>query len=97
MIVKKAATLHLPKKRNTEPKWFEKQIFQEDFEIKQDKNGKYYAKHKEWKKNIWIGPYETNDDVEKVIASYVSISKKPFGNRKELKNVHSIIVENKDL
>lgn len=88
---------HAPKKKpqfsKTEPKWFEIQIVPDDFTVKQDKQGKYYAQHKKWKKNIWIGPYKAKEELDKVIASYVSVTKKPFGSRKELKNVHSILIE----
>jgi hypothetical protein len=93
MKTNKKDNIHLPKKRIKEKKWFEKQITPEQFEIKQDKKGKFYAQHNEWKKTIWIGPYETNEELSKVIASYVSTSKKPFGERKPLKNVHSFIGE----
>ena len=40
--------------------------------------------------------FYTEDELMKVIASYVSITKKPFGQRKSLKNVHSIIMTEKD-
>ena len=92
---------HLPKKRKKEEKpvelkWFQKQITEDCFEIKQDKKGKFYAHHNEWKERIWIGPYGLKEDIDKVIASYVSVTKKPFGSRKELKNVHSILIEKQD-
>ena len=87
---------HLPKKRKQEPKWFEKQITADQFEIKKDKNKKFYGHHEAWKNNVWIGPYDTEEELNKVIASYASITKKPFGQRKEIKNVHSVIMEDKD-
>ena len=91
--LKNAAFEHMPKKRQIEQKWFQKQIAADQFEIKQNKDGKYFAHHEAWKKTIWIGPYDTEEELTKVIASYVSVTKKPFGKRKELKNVHSIIME----
>ena len=87
---------HLPKKIKKEDKWFEKQITKEQFETKVSKDGKFYGHHVEWKKTIWIGPYDTEDELMKVINSYVSITKKPFGQRKSLKNVHSVIMTEKD-
>lgn len=93
---------HLPKKNKQrkqksrtarEPKWFEKQITSDQFEIKQGKNGKFYSRHKEWKSTIWIGPYDSKEAVNKVINSYVSVTKKPFGERESLKNVRSFIGE----
>lgn len=94
--LKNAALEHLPKKRQVEPKWFQKQITADQFEIKQNKDGKYFAHHEEWKKTIWIGPYDTEEEINKVIDSYVSVTKRPFGKRKELKNVHSILMDEKD-
>jgi len=90
---------HLPKKIGRTPKipkWYEKPISKDDFVSMTDKNGKVYGRHKEWKKTIWIGPYDTDEELSKVIASYVSVTKKPFGNRKEIKNIHSIIMNDKD-
>ena len=89
-------TAHLPKKRKGEPKWFEGKITSESFITKKDWKGKFYAHHNEWKDKIWIGPYDSQEEVDKVIASYVAISKKPFGDRKELKNVHSIVIEKQE-
>lgn len=94
--LKNAMLEHMPKKRHSEPKWFQKQITVEQFEIKKNKKEKYFAHHEAWKKTIWIGPYDTEEDTLKVIDSYVSTTKKPFGQRKQLKNVHSIIIEDKE-
>lgn len=87
---------HLPKKKKKEPKWFEGNITSDCFTIKKDNKGKFYGHHKAWKSNIWIGPYDSEEELNKVIASYVTITKKPFGQRKELKNVHSIIIEKEE-
>ncbi len=87
---------HLPKKRQKELKWYQKQISKEQFEIKKDKSNKYFAHHAAWKSTTWIGPYDTEEEVNAVIASYESTTKKPFGKRKALKNVHSIIMTEKD-
>lgn len=87
---------HLPKKRLQKQKWFEGQITSEQFEIRKDKKEKFYGHHEAWKSTIWIGPYDTEEELNKVIASYVSTTKKPFGQRKEIKNVHSVIIEDKD-
>jgi hypothetical protein len=84
---------HLPKKRVQKPKWFEGKIEKEQFKIKTDKNGKFYGQHEAWKKTIWIGPYDTEEEINKVIDSYVSVTKRPFGKRNSLKNVHSIIID----
>lgn len=87
---------HLPRKKPQEPKWYQKVITPDQFEIKQNNIGLFFAHHHAWKKTVWIGPYETEEEISKVIASYATVTKKPFGKRKELKNVHSIIIEEKD-
>lgn len=74
-----------------EYKWFEIPIKKSDFLIKEH-DSKFYAKHKEWKKNIWIGAYESEKEVDDVIKSYVKETKKPPIDRK-LINVHSILIE----
>lgn len=74
-----------------EYKWFEIPIKKSDFIIKEH-DSKFYARHKEWKKNIWIGAYESEKEVEDVIKSYVKETKKSSIDRK-LINVHSILIE----
>ena len=99
MATKKSKNIiisHLPRKRLVEPKWFQKQITEDQFEIKQNKKCKYFARHEAWKSTIWIGPYDTEEELSKVISSYASITKKPFGKRKEIKNLHSVIMTEKD-
>lgn len=91
-----SANSHLPRKRPQKQKWFEGQITPEQFETRKDKKGKFYGHHEAWKSTIWIGPYDTEEELNKVIASYVSTTKKPFGKRKEIKNVHSVIINEKD-
>lgn len=91
-----SANSHLPKKRQKKNKWFEGQITIDQFETRNDKKGKFYGHHEAWKSTIWIGPYDTEEELNKVIASYASTTKKPFGQRKEIKNVHSIIINEKD-
>lgn len=74
-----------------EYKWFEIPIKKSDFVIKEH-DSKFYARHKEWKKNIWIGAYESEKEVEDVIKSYVKETKKPPIERKFI-NIHSILIE----
>ena len=100
-MARKVDDKHLPKKRVKEQKpveleWYQKQIESTDFVLKKDKNGKSYAHHIAWKSHIWIGPYDTEEELSKVISSYVSITKKPFGKRKEIKNIHSVIMTEND-
>ena len=92
--------IHQAKKRTSikqkELKWFEKCMDENMFELKAGKDDNFYLHYNEWKKKIWIGPYKTEDEANKVVASYIKETKKPFGKRKEIKNIHSIIVEKED-
>ena len=87
---------HQPVKKPKKLKWYQKQITADQFTSRKGKDGKIYGHHEEWKKNIWIGPYDSVEDLNKVIASYVSTTKKPLGQRKEIKNLHSVIMTDKD-
>ena len=91
----------LPKKINKKEaqpveEWYKKEISSDDFVILAGKDKHYYGQHNKWKKNVYIGPYKTKEEVDKVISSYESVTKKPFGSRKEIKNIHSILIEDKD-
>ena len=96
--MEKASIKHQPKKRATikEEKWFEKCMDDGAFELREGKDNKFYLHYNEWKETIWIGPYKTEDDANKVVASYIKETKKPFGKRKEIKNIHSIIIEKEE-
>lgn len=92
--------LHQAKKivgaKKKEPKWYEKCMDEGIFEQRTGKDDKIYGHYNEWKETVWIGPYKDEDELNKVIASYTKETKKPFGKRKEIKNIHSIIVEKED-
>ena len=89
---------HLPKKvvKKDILKWYQKPILPEQFISKQDKTGKIYGHHEAWKNTLWIGPYDTEEELGKVIAQYVSNSKREPMKKKEIKNLHSIIMTEKD-
>lgn len=65
-------------------------IQKSDF-IKKEVDGNFYGQHKEWKKNIWIGPYRTEKELDKVINSYVTETKKDILHR-DIKNIHSVLM-----
>jgi hypothetical protein len=92
--------IHQAKKRTNikqkELKWFEKCMDEGVFELKTGKDNNFYLHYNEWKEKVWIGPYKTEDEANKVVASYIKETKKPFGKRKEIKNIHSIIIEKED-
>jgi len=100
---RKKAASHLPKKKENkvtilkkEPKWFELPLTPDCFVKRTDKNGKVYAQHKEWKNTIWIGPYNNEDELNKVLKSYMAISKKSYLKKSSIENLHSIIMEETD-
>lgn len=73
------------------PKWFEIPIKKSDFIIKEHEN-KFYARHNEWKENIWIGAYDSEKELNDVINMYVKETKKKPIER-NMKNIHSILIE----
>lgn len=74
-----------------EKKWWQLPINKKDF-IKKNIDNKYYGHHKDWKEHIWIGAYDSEKELDKVIKSYVDETKKPPMYRK-IENIHSIIIE----
>lgn len=73
------------------PKWFETQIKKSDFIIKEYEN-KFYARHNEWKNNIWIGAYDSEKELNDVINSYVKETKKKPMDR-NIKGIKSILID----
>ena len=84
---------HHPKQREVKKEPYTKwsNLKKNDF-IKKEFKGLFYGQHKEWKKRIWIGPYKTEDELDKVINSYVKETKKDTLNR-NIKNIHSILLD----
>jgi hypothetical protein len=66
----------------------------EEFICKEGCDNNYYVRHKEWGKRIWIGPYSSKKDAEKIIKAYVAESIKAPLDTKVNNKVHSIIIEN---
>ena len=93
---------HLPKKvikpvktAKNESQWWEKPMTMEDFIKKEGKKGAIYVQHKEWKPNIFIGPYDITT-ADRVISDYIKNSKKAVFKRKPIKDLHSILIEDYD-
>ena len=76
--------------------WYKKEITPDCFTTKTDKNGKFYAQHNAWKKTIWIGPYNSEEELNKIIKKYVANSKKEPMQRIWIEGLHSIIMKDKD-
>lgn len=76
-------------KKTSYNKW--DNLKKEDF-ITKVVGGRYYGRHKEWSTKIWIGPYKTENELDKVINSYVKETKKDVLYR-NIKNVHSVIMD----
>ena len=74
-------------------KWFHRELKKNEFEIK-EYEGFFYGRHYEWKKNIWIGKYSTQKEVEQIINDYVKNSRLKKTERKiNTDRIHSIIIE----
>lgn len=58
-------------------------------------NGKFYGQYDAWSSDVWIGPYDTEKQLNDVIKSYVEETKKPQNDR-DIKNIHSIILKIKE-
>ena len=75
----------------TEKKWFQKPMVKEKFIIK-EKDDKFYAQYDGWPHNVWVGAYNSLEEVDSIINIYVKETKKKIADRK-FKNVHSIIID----
>ena len=73
--------------------WYRRPIEREAFSIKEGKDGKFYAQHNEWSKRVWIGPYASMDEVNKIIDAYVDESLKGTLAKKTMDSIHSVIIE----
>ena len=106
---KSALSSFIKKKRKTSPvyptrtiavdeklPWYKRPLERDEFIFKLAKNGKYYIKHKEWGKKIWIGPYDSLLSVENIITSYLLESLKGQIDKKVDSNVHSVVIQNED-
>ncbi len=80
-------------KKQPELKWYQKPNEDGVFEEREGKDGKIYGRYNEWKDTVWIGPYKTSEELDKIVQAYIKEMKKPFGKRKEIKNIHSIIID----
>ena len=96
---RKAKSADIPKKEDTADKptpWYRRPLKADEFISKLAKNGRYYVRHNEWGKTIWIGPYKDIKDVNNIIKSYVIESLKGPLNRKYNEEIHSVIIEDPD-
>ena len=99
--------LAMPKKRSEvvksaedKPKsvpWYRQPISDADFIRAESPDKKAYARHKEWKETIWIGPYESKASLESVITEYVRNAKRSVLKRKSVKGLHSVILSAEEL
>lgn len=77
----------------TKVPWYRRPLDKSEFTYKFAKNGRYYARHNEWSKRVWIGPYKDISDVNSIIDSYVTESLKGSLNRGYNEEIHSVIIE----
>ena len=92
----KSTENHQPKKHKTKLRWFEQPMTADCFTTKTDRDGKFYAQHNAWKKTIWIGPYNSEEELNKIIKKYIANSKKKPMERLWIEGLHSIIMKDKD-
>ena len=98
-VIKDLNTFEKPRNITVETKpqfipWFKRPLAFEEFICKEGRDNNYYVRHKEWGKRIWIGPYSSKKDAEKIIKAYVAESIKAPLDTKVNNKVHSIIIEN---
>jgi hypothetical protein len=96
---RKAKSVDITKKEDTADKptpWYRRPLKADEFISKLAKNGRYYARHNEWGKTIWIGPYKDIKDVNNIIKSYVIESLKGSLSRKYNEEIHSVVIEDPD-
>ena len=65
-------------------------MLKDKFIIKEIEN-KFYAQYEGWKPNIWIGAYNSEQELLDVIKMYVKETKKKPIDR-NMKNIHSILL-----
>lgn len=65
---------------------------QADKFIIREYESKFYGHYEEWGDRIWIGPYDNEEELNKVIMSYVKETKKdPL--KRNINNIHSILID----
>ena len=74
--------------------WYKRPLDKSEFSYKLAKNGRYYARHNEWGKRIWIGPYKDVSDMTAIIDSYITESLKGSLDRKYDESIHSVVIDN---
>lgn len=80
-------------KDEKEEKWWEKEMFKEDFSIIEYKE-KFYCHHKDWPDSVYIGAYDNKDIIEDIIQDYIDNSKLPIEKRKlDTSKIHSVILK----
>lgn len=78
-----------------EKRWWELPMKKTLFKTEKYK-GKFYGQYEGWSENTWIGPYDTEKQLNDVIKSYIEETKKPVMER-NIKNVHSIVLKIKEI
>ena len=91
---KKASTIKPVEVKEVKLAWYQKPIMREDFVTKIGRDKKLYVHHKEWKENIFIGPYNNTHEITDVISSYVMMSLKTTLDKAPVDNIHSIVIDN---
>ena len=76
-----------------EPKWFEKEMTDADFDILTDGDGKFFLRHKAWKEHVMAGPYDDKGKVLEIIKEYIKNSKRKPTKKKPIPDLHSYLAD----
>ena len=89
----KNENIEIKKEIKKEKKWFELPMKKENFSII-EKDNKFYSHYSEWKENIYIGPYDTEKELNQVIDMYVKETKKTdlLKRNFNVEKIHTIIL-----
>lgn len=77
-----------------EKQWWQLPMKKTLFKTKKHE-GKFYGQYEGWNECVWIGPYDTEKQLNDVIKSYVEETKKPPMDR-DIKNIHSVVLKIKE-
>ena len=77
--------------KETKTPWYLRPLSHEEFITKKNDEGRFYIRHTEWNKGVWIGPYASQKDADKIIQTYVDDSFKHPLDRNKNENIHSVV------
>ena len=73
--------------------WYKRPLFENEFVVRTGRDKKLYVQHNEWSKRIFVGPYNTIDEANEIIKSYIDVSIGNSLTKKLDKRVRSLVIE----